>query len=263
MEYEFLDIGIRIEGTDMRKKWLSLLMLSTCVFLLAGCNNVKDLTDDETKLIAEYAAGLLLEYDVNYVDRIEEGDKAAQEMAEEASTEQASTEQDDTQEVTTEEQSEDDTEDNTSAEERIVGSEGDIAKIAGIAGVSVSLKDYQIVDRYPETKEEDTVVDVEAADGYKLLVIRFKVQNTTEDVVNVSLIDKQLEYHIVCNGVDTAEPMLTILMNDLGTLETSIQPGEEQEAVLLFQISDNMKEQLESIDLYINFNNTDNMLEIL
>lgn len=242
----------------MKKKWLSLLMLSTCVFLLAGCNDVKDLTDDETKLIAEYAAGLLLEYDANYVDRIEEGDKAAQEM-----TEEASTEQDDTQEVTAEEQSEEDTEDNTSAEERIVGSEGDIAKIAGIAGVSVSLKDYQIVDRYPETKEEDTVVDVEAADGYKLLVIRFKVQNTTEDVVNVSLIDKQLEYHIVCNGVDTAEPMLTILMNDLGTLETSIQPGEEQEAVLLFQISDNMKEQLESIDLYINFNNTDNMLEIL
>lgn len=242
----------------MMKKWLSLLMLSTCVFLLAGCNDVKDLTDDETKLIAEYAAGLLLEYDANYVDRIEEGDKAAQEM-----TEEASTEQDDTQEVTAEEQSEEDTEDNTSAEERIVGSEGDIAKIAGIAGVSVSLKDYQIVDRYPETKEEDTVVDVEAADGYKLLVIRFKVQNTTEDVVNVSLIDKQLEYHTVCNGVDTAEPMLTILMNDLGTLETSIQPGEEQEAVLLFQISDNMKEQLESIDLYINFNNTDNMLEIL
>lgn len=242
----------------MMKKWLSLLMLSTCVFLLAGCNDVKDLTDDETKLIAEYAAGLLLEYDANYVDRIEEGDKAAQEM-----TEEASTEQDDTQEVTAEEQSEEDTEDNTSAEERIVGSEGDIAKIAGIAGVSVSLKDYQIVDRYPETKEEDTVVDVEAADGYKLLVIRFKVQNTTEDVVNVSLIDKQLEYHIVCNGVDTAEPMLTILMNDLGTLETSIQPGEEQEAVLLFQISDNMKDQLESIDLYINFNNTDNMLEIL
>ena len=240
------------------KKWLSLLMLSTCVFLLAGCNDVKDLTDDETKLIAEYAAGLLLEYDVNYVDRIEEGDKAAQEM-----TEEASTEQDDTQEVTAEEQSEEDTEDNTSAEEGIVGSEGDIAKIAGIAGVSVSLKDYQIVDRYPETKEEDTLVDVEAADGYKLLVIRFKVRNTTEDVVNVSLIDKQLEYHIVCNGVDTAEPMLTILMNDLGTLETSIQPGEEQEAVLLFQISDNMKEQLESIDLYINFNNTDNMLEIL
>lgn len=243
----------------MMKKWLSLLMLSTCVFLLAGCNDVKDLTDEETKLIAEYAADLLLEYDVNYVDRIEEGDKAAQEMTEEASTEQASTEQ----EVTTEEQSEDDTENNASAEERIVGSEGDIAKIAGIAGVSVSLKDYQIVDRYPETKEEDTLVDVEAADGYQLLVIRFKVQNTTEDVVNVSLIDKQLEYHIVCNGVDTAEPMLTILMNDLGTLETSVQPGEEQEAVLLFQISDNMKEQLESIDLYINFNNTDNMLEIL
>lgn len=258
MEYEFLDIGIGIEGTDMTKKWLSLLMLSACVFLLAGCNDVKDLTDDETKLIAEYAADLLLKYDGEYVDRIVEGDKAAQEM-----TEETSTEQEDTEELTTEEQSEDDTEGSTSAEEPTVGSESDIAKIAGIEGASVSLKDYQIVDRYPETKEEDTLVDVEAEDGYQLLVIRFKVQNTTEDVVNVSLIDKQLDYHIVCNGVDAAKPMLTILMNDLETLEAAVQPGEEQEAVLLFQISDNMKEQLESIDLYINYNDMDNVLEIL
>ena len=242
----------------MMKKWLSLLMLSTCVFFLAGCNDVKDLTDEETKLIAEYAAGLLLKYDVDYVDRIVEGDKAAQEM-----TEEASTEQEDTQEVTAEEQNVQDTEDGASTEERTVGSESDIAKIAGIAGVSISLKDYQIVDRYPKAEEGNAVVGVEAADGCQLLVIRFRVQNTTEDVVDVSLMDKQLDYHIVCNGTNAAIPMLTILMNDLGTLETSVQPGEEQEAVLLFQISDNMKKQLESMELYINYNDMDNVIKIL
>ena len=244
----------------MMKKWLSLLMLSTCLFFLAGCNDVKDLTDEETKLIAEYAAGLLLKYDVDYVDRIAEGDKAAQEM-----TAEVSTEQEDTQEVTTEEQNQNvrDTEEGASTEERTVGSEGDIAKIAGIAGVSISLKDYQIVDRYPEAEEGDAVVGVEAADGCQLLVIRFQVQNITEDVVDVSLMDKQLDYHIVCNGTNAANPMLTILMNDLGTLETSVQPGEKQEAVLLFQISDSMKEQLESMELYINYNDMDNMIEIL
>lgn len=242
----------------MMKKWLSLLMLSACVFFLAGCNDMKDLTDEETELIAEYAAGLLLKYDADYVDRIDEGDKAAQEM-----TEEASTEQEDTQETVTEEQNVQDTEDDASTEERTVGSESDIAKIAGITGVSISLKDYQIVDRYPEAEEGDTVVGVEATDGYQLLVIRFQVQNTTENVVDVSLMDKQLDYHIVCNGANAANPMLTILMNDLGTLETAVQPGEEQEAVLLFQISDSMKEQLESMELYINYNDVDNVIEIL
>ena len=128
--------------------------------------------------------------------------------------------------------------------------------------VSIKLKDYQIVEQYPATDEEE-FIHIEASAGYQLLVIRFKVQNTAEDVVNISLMDKQLDYHIVCNGANAAKPMLTILMNDLGTLETAVQPGEEQEAVLIFQISDDMKEQLESVELYIHYNDMDNVIEIL
>lgn len=242
----------------MMKKLLSLLILSTCVFFLAGCNNVKDLTDEETKLIAEYAADLLLKYDLNYVDRIDEGDKAVQTMT----TDETTTEQKDSPEVTTEEPEDKNVNDSTIAKEQPVGSESDIAKIAGVKDVSIKLKDYQIVEQYPATDEEE-FIHIEASAGYQLLVIRFKVQNTAEDVVNISLMDKQLDYHIVCNGANAAKPMLTILMNDLGTLETAVQPGEEQEAVLIFQISDDMKEQLESVELYIHYNDMDNVIEIL
>lgn len=242
----------------MMKKLLSLLILSTCVFFLAGCNNVKDLTDEETKLIAEYAADLLLKYDLNYVDRIDEGDKAVQTMT----TDETTTEQKDSPEATTEEPEDKNVNDSTIAKEQPVGSESDIAKIAGVKDVSIKLKDYQIVEQYPATDEEE-FIHIEASAGYQLLVIRFKVQNTAEDVVNISLMDKQLDYHIVCNGANAAKPMLTILMNDLGTLETAVQPGEEQEAVLIFQISDDMKEQLESVELYIHYNDMDNVIEIL
>ena len=57
--------------------------------------------------------------------------------------------------------------------------------------------------------------------------------------------------------------MLTILMNDLGTLDTSVNPGESQEAVLVFQISEDMKEQLQSVRLYVNYNDVDNAIDIL
>lgn len=219
---------------------------------------MKDLTDEETKLIAEYAADLLLKYDLNYVDRIDEGDKAVQTMT----TDETTTEQKDSPEATTEEPEDKNVNDSTIAKEQPVGSESDIAKIAGVKDVSIKLKDYQIVEQYPATDEEE-FIHIEASAGYQLLVIRFKVQNTAEDVVNISLMDKQLDYHIVCNGANAAKPMLTILMNDLGTLETAVQPGEEQEAVLIFQISDDMKEQLESVELYIHYNDMDNVIEIL
>lgn len=252
----------------MIKKGLMLLLLGISAFCLVGCSSVKELTDEETRLIAEYAGDLLLKYDLNYVDRVNEGNKAAEELAAEG-TENLSTEtiteQESTEAITTEagkdisgriEQ------DTSGDSEGSVGTISDIAKIAGVDGVSIKYKDYIITDQYP-SQEEDNFINIDASEGYQLLVVRFTVENTTEEVTNVSLMDRGLNYRIVCNGSKAANPMLTILMNDLGTLEMSVNPDETQDAVLVFQISDDMKDALESIQLYVNYNDLDNVIDIL
>lgn len=252
----------------MIKKGLILLLLGLSAFGLTGCSSVKKLTDEETRLIAEYAGDLLLKHDLNYVDRLNEGNKAAEELAA-ASTENLSTEtiteQESTEAITTEAgkdisgRIEQDTAEDS---EESVGTISDIAKIAGVDGVSITYKDYIITDQYP-SQEEDNFINIDASEGYQLLVVRFTVGNTTEEVANVSLMDRGLNYRIVCNGSKAANPMLTILMNDLGTLETSVNPDETQDAVLVFQISDDMKDALESIQLYVNYNDLDNVIDIL
>lgn len=253
----------------MFKKKLMLCMLGISTFFLVGCNGVTNLTDEETRLIAEYAGGMLLKHDLNYVDRVEQGNKDAEAMAgestEELSTEMI-TEQETTEETTTETgkdisgRIEQDTSEDS---EEAVGTEHDIAKIAGVDGVSITYSNYIITGHYPEEDGDNDFIDLEASEGYQLLVVRFNVSNTTQDIVNVSMIDRGLDYRIVCNNSKAANPMLTILMNDLGTLEASIAPGESQEAVLIFQISEDMKSQLESIKLYVNYNDLDNAIDIL
>lgn len=253
----------------MFKKWLVFSMLGISAFVLAGCTSVQKLTDEETQLIAEYAGDLLLKYDLNYVDRIEEGNKDIEDMSEEV-TEELTTEdlaeQEVTEEITTETSKdisgkiEQDTSEDS---ETAVGTEHDIAKIIGIDGVSITYKDYIITEQYPEESEENDFIQLDASEGYQLLIVRFDVKNTTEGIANVSLMNQNVDYHIVCNGSKAANPMLTILMNDLGTLETSVNSGETQEAVLVFQISDDMKSQLESIKLYVNYNDLDNVIDIL
>lgn len=253
----------------MIKKEILFLLAVTGVLFLTGCGKVQKLTEDETRLIAEYAGDLLLKYDINYEDRIDEGNREA-ETAEEASTEQtateAVTEAETTEEVTTETgkdvsgKIEQDTSEDGQAD---VGTEQDIAKIAGIQGASILYQDYIITSQYPETEEGSEFINLEASPGYELLVLRFSVNNVTDAAVQVSLMDCGLEYRIVCNGSKAANPMLTILMNDLGTLDTSVNPGESQEAVLVFQISEDMKEQLESVRLYVNYNDVDNAIDIL
>lgn len=262
----------------MWKKGFFLLVFSFCILGLTGCEDVYELTEEETKLIAEYSAELLLKYDLNYDDRIEEGYQEAEKLesteadqdTEVPAAEDVTETSESTEEVSTEnpEKGKDvsgiiENDNATTESQDLVGTEGDIAKIAGLKGISIQYKDYLITDQYPATDEDGKFIYLEAAKGYQLLVVRFGVHNITDSAVDISLIDKELDYRIVCNGTKAANPMLTILMDDLGTLETSINAQEEQDAVLVFQISNDMKDKLESIDFYITYNGLENVVKIL
>ncbi len=250
----------------MLKRFFSLSLLILCSILLTGCNTVRDLSEDETRLIAEYAASVLLKYDINYTDRIDEGDKALEDKKSEESEDQSTQEEVTTQEDTSAASEagggnagkEKDTDSAAS-----MGTESDIAKIAGINGVSITYKDYLLTKEYPTGEENSEAVDLETEEGYQLLVLRFKVACTSESPVDISLLDKAIEYQVICNGNLAAQPMLTILTEDLGTFDMTVQPEKEENAVLVFQIADDVKEKLETIDLKIHYNGTDNMITIL
>lgn len=254
----------------MSKKILCVVFFFLCSVVVMGCNDVKNLSEEQNRLIAEYAAELLLKYDKNYTDRIADGDTATateQDMQTDTQSTENVTEVT-TQEVTTQDNSKGQNVDNVVDEsdddkiEVATQSEGNIAKIAGVDGLSIAYKDYLITDQYPAVDEDGEFIYLEASSGYQLFVVRFSVTNTTSDVLSISLLDKDISYRLVCNGNKAATPMLTILMDDLGTLETTVNPEEEQEAVLVFQISEDMEKKLETIDLKINYNNVDNVIEI-
>ena len=250
----------------MLKRFFSLSLLILCGILLTGCNTVRDLSEDETRLIAEYAASVLLKYDINYTDRIDEGDRALEskngEESEEQSTQEAVTTQEDTTGVAETEGDNAGKEQDTK-QEASVGTESDIAKIAGINNVSITYKDYLLTEEYPTGEESGEAVSLQTEEGHQLLVLQFQVACTSDSPVDISLLDKAIEYQVVCNGNLAAQPMLTILTEDLGTLDMTVKPDEKGNAVLVFQIADDVKEKLETIDLKIHYNGTDNMITIL
>lgn len=265
----------------MIKKKLLLLMFSLSALLLVGCQQVVDLTEEETRLIAEYVAELLLKYDINYEDRMADGYQKVDELATEeleqfingeattelktevSATTEIATEPSTTESSATEEYNSPADGTTENREEVSVGTESNIAVIAGVEGADITFRDYSIVDKYPATDEQGEFIYLEASEGYQLLVLKFDVVNKTNELLPISLIDLGLDYRVVCNGSNAAKPMLTILMDDLGTLETNVEPDIPQEAVLVFQVSDGMQQKLETMDLYVTYNNIDNMIKIL
>lgn len=255
------------------KKLGKLLIGIIFLSFLVGCNDVHELTDDETKVIAEYAADLLLKYDVSFDDRISEGEfklQKQEERQENVST-QSLTEEDITEEMTEEATTENNQgsyvsgtigDIETESDSSSVTAATDIADILNQQDVSITYKDYLITEQYPATDEEGKFIYLDASEGYELLVLRFQVTNMSSQVYNLSLLDEEVDYKIVCNESKAAKPMLTILMDDLSTLETTIEPGENQEAVLVFQISDSLKNQLQKIQLFIEYNDMNYVMDI-
>lgn len=243
----------------MSKRIIFVSIFTVFGLALTGCTEVKNLTDEQSALIAEYAADLLLKYDSNYVDRIAENEQESGTDAEEGSTENVPATEDTEQENTTEQVDGNE----AGGKETVVGDETDIAKIAGEDGVSITYRDYQIISHYPETEGENDFLSLDASAGYELLVLRFRVSNSTDKAVDISLPDKALDYRVVCNGDKAANAMTTILPEDLGNLEITVNPQEEQEAVLVFQVSDTLKDALESIELHVKNQQVDNQIKIL
>lgn len=240
-----------------------LLCLSALLILsvtLSGCG--VNLSEEQNRIIAEYAADLLLKYDRNYESQFEDADWETTTDTEAPDTTEA-TEATDTEAVSQERTTEEETETKdldtpsteASASTAAVSDETitDLAELIGMEGVSICYDSYSIVDYYPSYDQEGTFIYLEAEDGYQLLVVRFDLKNLTGQNLEVDLLNAELEYKLLMNGTKAARPMLTILIDDLGTYRSTIAAGDEQSAVLIFQISDALTDDIETLELQASY----------
>ncbi len=231
-----------------------LLMLSS-----TGCTKTIELTDEERYLVAEYAAELLLKYDRNHKSKYYSEDR-------DVTTEAVITEEITTEEITTEQVTETNTEasteevttstepDNTESTDvdlsgKTADKSFDIAAFAGVNEVSVKYSYYMIAEEYPSTDHDGVAITIEAPTGYKLLVLKFNMENKTGEDQYVDLYDKDLEYNIIINDSKSAKQMLTILIDDLYTYQGTVQGNMFEEVVLLFQVSDSVAEEIQKDSL--------------
>lgn len=245
----------------MRKLWC-LLAASMMAVTLTGCGT--DLTNQETRVIAEYAADLLLKYDKNYQERLDE--EISEDVVTETTEETAVT----TEADSATEAEPDTTESTESTEEAASETEAaapiesisDIAEVVGLEGISVQYNRCMFLDRYPSLDQDGMFIYLEADPGYKLVVLKFDIVNHTQESQMVNLLDADLDYQLVLNGTRAAKPMLTILMDDLGTYQAVVPAEEEQAAVLVFQMSEGLMDDIQSLNLKVTYQNQENMIQI-
>lgn len=228
------------------KKIISYLLISISCLFLCGCSSYPDLTTEEQELVAEYAAGVLLKHseasgnrlvDVEDTDVIEESEVLPEEKEEEIPEEPVvEPPKDDTPVI-----------DNT----EIITEECTypINSALGVDVLSVQSNGYEIRDSYAD--ESSAFFALDAAEGCKLLVMKYIVTNNTDSAVEMNMLSQDTSYKVALDGAKYKFALSTMLLDDLSTYVGTLAAGESVELVLISEWSEEEIQNITNLTLYL------------
>jgi len=259
----------------LKTKIISVFLVMT--FLFTGCGLIPsvELTEQEQKVIAEYAAGLLLKYDRNYsgsIMEIETGDDNSgvgiieENLGENPEQEAMQTPADEqlpdinpegmpsentTEDIVYDENGEIISEPPVTDAGDIVYSDMSIAQAIGLDGFDVIFKLCEVSDIYPAQESEDMVFSMQAAPGKELLICHFSVTNDGADAKLCDVLNSNAVFRLMVNGSEKYNAQRTILLDDFVNYCDNIEGYGVVDTVIIFEVPVGTADTISQIDLII------------
>lgn len=231
------------------KKRISVLLI-ICMLVMSGCSVGIDLDANESDLVAEFAAGMLIPYSYLYENRYDTWKTKEEETTipdVEEPTQEPTIEEPTTEPST---DSEGDPVIKPSDENPTQGDESgkdklELCQVFGTHPVEINYNGYTVVDGYDIA---GGLFEITPEHGCKFVVVNFLVHNKSFEDKTIATVDKEVILRAVinettrCNNYDA-----TVLTNDLTMLkDVTIKSGEKYETVLLFMIPSEVADNIES-----------------
>lgn len=213
----------------MKKKLLIVTILS--LFIFTGCAKAIEMTDEQSKMVAEYAAGALIRRSYSY--KLKYPDYNTQKPNEEPTTPEVPVIN---------------PTDATSPEETTAAeSKYKLGELLGISPIEVTYKEYKVLDEYPD--DPGAVFTFEAEEGYKFIIMEFNLHNPTGEAVTVNTAKAAPVLKADIN--DTRyNNYANLMLNDITNLkDVVIEPGEDYEGILVFMEEEKAVSDIKSFTL--------------
>lgn len=231
----------------MRKILLFIVVL--CGIMLTGCTQLVELTDQESDMLAEYMAGVVLKSDTDYEDALiypEETEEVPEATIDGA---KAILETTDSIETTTSNETSDVIEtsidENTATLEYATAVKPEqnqetaeflnLTEEVGNGKFSITYSNYSFYDSYPNDKNNNYFT-LEASANRKLLMVSFDIKNLSNKTQSLNLIEANINYQLDCNTGTIYKPMMTLLINDIQYINLDVAAGKTRKAVIVFDV---------------------------
>lgn len=243
-----------------KKKGKILGLLAMAALLLTGCvDSMPELTAEQSNIISEYAAGLLLKYSPKYDYKIVSEEELAaaleaeQEQEESEAVETETEAEGETQEAGEASEAETETPETQTQEiEILVGTpDTDFAAELGMDDLALRYQSFELCDSYPQDNDG---FSVSAAQGKKLLVVHFDLSGSSGQEVACNLFDYAMRIRFTLNDTTSINAWDTMLPNELATYMDMVPEGEAVDVVAVAEISDMTEDELSSLMIQISTN---------
>lgn len=232
-----------------RIKLLLVLVTSCAVFFMTGCASaIPELTEDETEIVTQYMADLLLKYDANYQSALLNEEELVVSLEEEKEKAEEAKRQEEEQARLEAEKAEasqaDDIEvvggnnsggDSGSGNVSANGTIADMPGALGLADVDFDYLGFEVCTQYPND-EDSLYFAMTPTAGNELLILKFNLANVSGGEYTVDMMSQSASFAISVNGESYVPALTTLLENDLSMLIATIPVESGKEVVLVTEV---------------------------
>lgn len=244
----------------MRKIIKKGIVLAAAAVLLTGCGEaVTPLTESEEATVIQYAAGTLAKHNSFQ----QEGLTTLYPEEEEPKQEEAEDEKEpETEEPEEDKKTEDSKDKNDKVKEEkeqpVAAGHSTLTEALAVPGVDFSYKDYSIVNSY----SQGDYFSLDASAGKVFVVLNINITNTGTAPAECNLLAGQPKFTLKLNGDITAVNELTILTNDVSTYAGTLEAGQTEAGILLFEVPEAAANNISSMQLSLVMNEKTTEIEM-
>lgn len=233
-------------------------VLVAAVLLFTGCGNpMVSLTEDEEAIVVNYSAGILAKHNSFQ----QEGMTALYPEEETEETEET----DKTEEPDKEEEPEDKKEDKKEKPQKPENKQEDASSEEGagpltltealaVPEIEFSYHDYSTTESY----RQGDFFSLDASAGNVFLMLNVNMTNTGSKAAECDILSKQPSFILNLNGGNGISNEMTMLTNDLSVYQGTLDPGQTEAVILLFEVPKETAENIASMQLSAQINGETN-----
>lgn len=236
--------------------------------MLTGCAQLIEIDDQESDVLAEYMAGTVLRYDVNYHEALIYPEATTDTTDSEDITENGEiADSDDTIKAS-------DINRNGTGASNSAGTQdssdfsvdkqnGSAVSLASLykdsfkGKFSIKYINHKFYNSYPD---EYKFFTLETTKDHKLLAINFNIKNTSQKARTLDLKNDKIKYQLIDKTGTVYNPMLTLLNNDIQYINLDVAAGKTRQAVVMFDVPENMDRS--NLELTISYEDRTTVIDL-